>query len=368
MKGLMKLAVLILLLIACSQAATAMTVSSITVDPSGSLTPGTPVSAIFKIQANNFPSGGEIQLYTSLDSATWTYTILVNDVENLRPASGGHNLAISGFELSYKSSDDVAIRINLAGVAPSVTQTTDSTIVRVSEYDANSNFVTGSRAIQNATIVNTAEISTSISSAETALADYRTQIDEKAALNIDTSAAEAKYTEAQQEIASASARSTSEYTAVNSDLAAAQTAMDDGKTALDKAWAEYEVAAAQVPINNVDAIIAWFKGNTSTANDQQLSTIITMREVAVSYISNANDAITSGNYAQARQKAQDAFAKGNESYTDALARQKELSSGWSLPIPKIGGSTFIVIGIVVVILVVVGVIIYRKRTQWDELG
>jgi len=368
MKGLMKLAVLILLIIVCTQTVTAMTVSSITVDPSGSLTPSTPVSVTFKIQASSFPSGGEIQLYTSLDNATWTYTLLVNDIENLRPVSGGHNLAISGFELAYKMSDDVAVRINLAGNAPSVTQTTDSTILRVTEYDANDRAVTSSQVVQNATIVNTADITSSISSTETALADYRTHIDEKAALNIDTSAAEAKYTEAQQKIASASARATSEYTEVNSDLTDAKTAIDDGETALDKAWAEYEVAAAQVPINNVDAIIAWFKGNTSTANDQQLSTIITMREVAVSYISNANDAITSGNYAQARQKAQDAFAKGNESYTDALARQKELSSGWSLPFPKIGGSTFIIIGIVVVILVIVGVIIYRKRSQWDELG
>src|SRR5665647_2280677 len=123
---------------------------------------------------------------------------------------------------------------------------------------------------------------------------------------------------------------------------------------------------AQVPINNVDAIIGWFKGNASTANDQQLSTIITMREVAVSYISNANDNIAQGNYAQARQKAQDAFAKGNESYTDALARQKQLMSGWSLPIPKINSTVGIIIAVVAVILIIVGVVIYRKRSQWDE--
>jgi len=138
--------------------------------------------------------------------------------------------------------------------------------------------------------------------------------------------------------------------------------------ALDKAWAENEIAAAQVPINNVDAIIGWFKGNTSTANDQQLSTIITKREVAVGYLSNANDNIADGKYPQARQKAQDAFLKANESYTEALARQKQVSSGWGIPFPNLGGSVFIVLGIVAVILVVVGVIIYRKRSQWDELG
>jgi putative exporter of polyketide antibiotics len=71
---------------------------------------------------------------------------------------------------------------------------------------------------------------------------------------------------------------------------------------------------------------------------------------------------------QARQKAQDAFLKGNESYTEALTRQNQLMSGWSLPIPKLNSTMFIIIGIVAVILVVVGVIIYRKRSRWDELG
>ncbi len=143
-----------------------------------------------------------------------------------------------------------------------------------------------------------------------------------------------------EKIDSARSRPSNEYAGALGDLTAATTAIKDGETALDKAWAEYEVAAAQVPINNVDAIIAWFKGNSSTANDQQLPTIITKREVAVSYVSNANDHIAEGNFAQARQKAQDAFLKGNESYTEALARQKELSSGLSLPIPKIN-STYV---------------------------
>jgi len=65
-------------------------------------------------------------------------------------------------------------------------------------------------------------------------------------------------------------------------------------------------------------------------------------------------------------KAQDAYLKANESYTEALARQEKLSSGFSLP--NIGGSLFIIVGIIAVVLVVVGIIIYRKRTQWDELG
>jgi len=63
----------------------------------------------------------------------------------------------------------------------------------------------------------------------------------------------------------------------------------------------------------------------------------------------------------------DAFSKGNESYTDALARQKQLTSGWQLPsLPKLPGGIFLIIGVIVVVLAVVGVIIYRKRSRWTS--
>ena len=171
------------------------------------------------------------------------------------------------------------------------------------------------------------EVVASIAALDADLQIYRRHIDEKAVLGIDTSAAEVKYNEAQAKIGSARSRPSNQYAEALGDLTASTAAMKDGETALDKAWAEYEVAAAHIPINNVDVIIAWFKGNPSTVNDLQLSTIISKREVAVSYISNANDNIARSNFVLARQKAQDAFLKGNESYTEALARQKQLVSG-----------------------------------------
>lgn len=367
MKGLLKWTVLVLLLVCCIHTVSAISVTSVSIDPSGSLNPNNPVTVSFKIESSGvFPSDGEIQMFTDLEKQKWTYTIIVNGVENLRPVESGRTLTITGFELSYKTSDEVIVRVTLEGLAPVVDKTTNKTLIRVTEYDGNSKPVTSSQVEKTAQVINPDEVASTIESSDAALQVYRTHIDEKAALDIDTSAAEAKYTEAEQKINSARSRPSNQYAGAQEDLNAATAAIKDGETALDKAWAENEIAAAQVPINNVDTIIAWFKGNAS--NDQQLPTIITKREVAVSYISNANDNIAGGNYAQARQKAQDAFAKGNESYTEALARQKQLSSGWSIPLPKIGGSLFIVIGIIAVILIVVGVIIYRKRSQWDELG
>jgi hypothetical protein len=53
----------------------------------------------------------------------------------------------------------------------------------------------------------------------------------------------------------ARSRPSNQFAAARGDLTAASGAVNDGETALDKAWAEYEVAVAHVPINNVDVII-----------------------------------------------------------------------------------------------------------------
>ncbi|MDD1695551.1 MAG: hypothetical protein LUQ54_01505 [Methanoregula sp.] len=369
MKGLLKWTILILFLIVCIPPVFAFSVGSVSIDPSGSLTPATPVTVSFKIENSGvFPSDNELQIFTDLDKPKWTYTVIVNGVENLRPVMGGRTLSISGFELSYKTSDQVSVRVTLEGVAPTVTQTSNKTLARITQYDGNNKAIPNSQVEYTAIVINTGEVASTISARAADLQVFRTHIDEKAVIGIDTAAAEAKYNEAKQKIDSARARPSTQYAAALGDLNAATATIAEGEKALDKAWAENEVTLAQVPINNVDAIISWFKGNSSTANDQQLPAIITKREVAVSYVSNANDDIADGNYAQARVKAQEAFSKGNESYTDALARQKQLLSGWTLPIPKIDGVVLIIFGIVAAVLIVVGVIIYRKRSQWDELG
>jgi hypothetical protein len=375
MKGLTKWITTAVLLIFCIHAVSAFGVSSITVEPSGSLTPGTPMIVSFKVDLSGagdatFSSDGELQMSTDLDSAKWTYSLVLDGVDMAQPDNSGRVLKLTGWVLSYPSSVEESLKVTLQGVAPSVSQTTNKTMIKIAEYDSHGNLISNSVIERTAVVVNVAEVQAKVSSEEAALQTYRSHIDEKSALGVDTAEAEAKYSEAQQRITTAKSLPSSQYSQAYNNLDAAQRSIADGETVLDRAWAESEVMNAQIPISNVDSVIAWFKGNASTRDDVQLSTIITKREVAVSYISTANDEISSGNYAQARVKAQDAYNKGNESYTDALARKKVLESGWfQLPtLPKLPGGIFLIVGIVVVVLAVVGYVIYRKRSHWDELG
>lgn len=377
MKGVTKWIILSAIILFCVSAVSAFSVSSVSIDPSGSLTPGTSVIVTYKILfsasgGETFPSGSELQMSTDLESPKWTWILILDSIENPRPDETGRMLSLSGFELAYPASVEESIRVTLEGKVPSVEQTTNKTIIRIQEVDSNGNIVTSSKVEHTAMVINVAEVSQAIASKRTDLQTYRAHIDEKAAIGIDTAAAEVKYNDAKSKIDAAAAAPSTQYATALAYLNTATELMSDGEKALDKSWAEYEVLNAQTPIANVDRVIAWFRGNQSTANNAELPPIIAKREIAVSYISTANDQIASGQYTLARSKAGEAYSKGNESYTEALALQKKVMSGFD-PIGMIGGLfksgiVIIVVAVVVVVLIAVGVIIYRKRSSWDELG
>jgi hypothetical protein len=373
MKGLMKWSVIAVSLLFCIQAVSAFVVSSITVDPSGAMVSDTPVIVSFKIELTGagdetFTSGNELQMSTDLDKARWTYALVLDGVETPQPENTGRVLSVSGWILAYPAEKEESLKVTLEGVTPKISKTSEKNMIRITEYDSHNNPLTSTIVYKNATIVNPSEITDRINTLKASIQTFRSHIDEKAALGVDTSSAEGKYSEAQSKTDAAGKVPTSQYLQAFTTLDAAEAAITDGESALDRAWAENEVLNAQVPITNVDNVIAWFKGNASTANDQQLPAIITKREVAVSYISTANDEISSGKYEEARAKAQEAFNKGNESYTDALARKKVLESGW-FQLPNFGKIPIVpIVVVIVVILVIVGVVIYRKRSHWDELG
>ena len=111
--------------------ASAFIVSSVSIDPGVSpITPGAPVTVSYMVDFSElFPSDNDLQFYTDLDDSHWTYTIIVNGVENLRPTTGGHTLNITAFELVYAHSATVAVRVTLEGDAPIVVTSETNKII-----------------------------------------------------------------------------------------------------------------------------------------------------------------------------------------------------------------------------------------------
>lgn len=377
MKALKRLILITaLILIIVPAVSVAYTVNSMAINPSsGALTPGTTVDISFTVQE---PSGqtttNDLVMYTALKSPQWSYIINVNGNPTSPATSGSPTVDVSGFLLTYKSTDDVTVAVTLSGTVPTVTQTSNQTLIQIYEVDSNGNQV-ATPYTQTVLVVNPSDVTTAIANANSQLSQLKTDIDEKTALGIDTSAAQAQYNTAQSQISQAQSLPSTRSSDALNDLTTATSTIANGETLLDKAWAESEIATAQAPVNNVDTLIAYFQGNSSTANDPRLATVITEREIAVSYISAASDFVTSGNYASARSKAEQAYTEGNQSYNDALTFQAAVEATWN-PLAGLGsvGSLFsssvlfIIVGVIAVVLIIVGIIIYRKRSRWDELG
>ena len=193
---------------------------------------------------------------------------------------------------------------------------------------------------------------------------YRSHIDEKATMGIDTSVAEEKYTYAKQKLDSAGSRPSTQLLEALDEVDAAKAAISDGEKSLDKAWAENEVANAPVPIDNADAMIAWFKGNLSTANDPALAQVIAKRDSAANYLSVANDEIANGNYSGGWATAKEAWSMANESYTDALARRYYLVHAcWGCGSTPLQKRVYIFAGIGLFVLLIAGIVLWKKKPK-----
>jgi hypothetical protein len=82
----------------------------------------------------------------------------------------------------------------------------------------------------------------------------------------------------------------------------------------------------------------------------------------------AKDLFATGNYAFAWVKAQDAFAKGNESLNDAINFRLELTKtgGTETGGNWLNTTALIIIGMVVVIIAIAGYFLTKKKNRWEE--
>jgi hypothetical protein len=122
-------------------------------------------------------------------------------------------------------------------------------------------------------------------------------------------------------------------------------------------------------LDSVDGLLKEFTVNRSLkATDPRLGPIITKRDLGARSISDASDQFGAGSYDSARIKANDGLGLANEAWNLSLTLKDELDRGFSLPgLPDLGG-LLPFLAIAAIVLIIAGVIIYRKKTRWDELG
>jgi hypothetical protein len=338
-------------------------ISHLDIEPSGTLTSGTPVSVSFEVtfpilSGQTFPSGNDLVMRTDLESPKWNYTLTLNRVEKSPVSTGGSTLDLFG--LTYSTYSDESIRVLLEGTAPDVNETINETVIDV--YEIGSCCEIYPEDIHTVLVINPVDFQNAVNNEKNNLSTFQSNISEKSAINVDTTEAQADYNDASTKISSAQARPATQFSDALNDLTAAQASIDAGETALDKAWAEKSVADAEIPLQQTDQIISWYEGNKSTADDEKLPSIIAQRDLVASALSSAKDDIANGNYSEARAEARDAYQEGNASFHQALTCQYQLTScctPFKNPVIRYGA-----LGIVtIIILFIVGIVFMARRKK-----
>jgi len=122
-------------------------------------------------------------------------------------------------------------------------------------------------------------------------------------------------------------------------------------------------------LSSVDGLITEFTVNDSLkTSDSRLVAIINKRDLAAQAISSATDSFNTNNYASAQTNAGQGLDLANQAWNLSLNLKTDLGQGFQLPgLPNLGAVLpFLVV--IVVVVIIAGVVIYRKRTHWDELG
>ena len=113
-------------------------ITSISVDPTGSLPSGTLVNVTYTVDfsqagVETFPSSNELQMSTDLNSPTWSYSLVLDGVDTPQPLNTGQMISLSGWVLSYPSSVEESLRVTLTGTIPSQSC---PILVKIQEFDA----------------------------------------------------------------------------------------------------------------------------------------------------------------------------------------------------------------------------------------
>jgi hypothetical protein len=362
MKGNISRWIILLLALVCVvQVASAnFDVKTETINPaSGALEPGQQVTTRYVLTYDMITDDGNDESFefsTGLQSPSWTFTVYRDGVDIYKTTKTGYYPTLTEFEVAY-GKGDMEIDVQMAGKVP--TSTTGKVEVIKIQHLRDKDVKDTHSVTRD--VVNTEQVGNSLAAQQQNLKTLKADIDAKAAQGVDTSAAQTKYNAASQALTSATSAGPSQAA---SYITTASKAIDESKALLDKAWAEKEVSNTAATIESLDGMITYFVENRSMGSDPQVVAIMTKRESAVQFYSQAKDALNANNYSLARSKATEGLNKANEALTDANKLQEKIGQGFSL-----GGDLLLYIGVgIVLILIVVGVVIYRKKTGWDELG
>lgn len=339
-------------------------VGFVNVKPSGDLESGkSNVTADLELSfisssGESFPSDESIVLSTELDNPVWTYSIILDGVENPRPAVSKKQLDISGWELSYENVEE-SVKVDLKGMAPKVDSSKQIEIVSVNVATAGGRVKDTVKNV-SAFVTNPGEIKGDVTSVKDEYSKLEKDLAQYKADGIDISKAEAKAKEALNALNSASGAS---YSNAQIYIKNAKTYIKDSYSMLDSGLSQKAINDAKEAIDKTDEWITYFQTEKEMGDDPRLSPIITKREFAAEDLSDAKDLYDSGKYSEAKKKAEEGYKKATEVFDETQTLQQEVDKEPEpTALPDVSGILPYIAGIIILVIVVlIAVTILKKR-------
>ena len=367
---------IIFLLVLCGLAITpalaGVEVGYVTVKPAGDLESGkSNVTADFEVDfvsvgGETFPSDENIQLSTQLDNPIWNYAIVLDGVENPRPASSKNQLQLTGWELSYKDVEE-HVKVGLKGSAPKTDKSKQIEVVGVSVTSPNGKVKEQVRNV-TAFLTNPNELSGDISSVKPKIKKLQSDIAGYKADGVDTTKSDQKVKDASDSLDRASKEN---FANAKVYIQNAETYIKDAYAYLDMGAAQKTIADAKEAIDRTDEWITYFKTNKSMETDPRLAPIITKREFAAEYATNAQELFDQSKYSDARAKAEDANKKATEVFNDTQNLNDAISKAPVSTGPDLGALPGIlmygIIGIIIIAMLI-GLVIFMKNRGGNSGG
>ena len=369
MRNLFRIAFIVLLFCCCVSIAAAITVTEDKV-PGKNVQSGEKVEVILKLYIeSDYPLNRNLWISSDLmDNKVSVFDITDSSIPPL-PMQINYETnplvkawILLGFIMG--GSDSKNVKVVLEGTIPAVTTIQNVTIIKISEAEGFNEI----RTLKTITreIMNPALLDEQIDDIKNEADALKIQVDEAAAAGVTVTSALQKYNEAITALNQAKTLKAANIVQAQTEISKARDAVTDGGTQLEKSVAEYEIGQGNQILEDVDEMLLYFTQNRSmTISDSRLIPITTKYDLASSKLSDARNNLDQNQYLNAKSKAIEAQNIGKDAYDLSLALKNEIGEGFALPgiIPF-----YLAIAGIVIILVGVVFVIYKKFFRWDELG
>ena len=293
-------------------------------NPSGNPAQGDEVYALYTVEYDFDSDQESLMFYTDLYNPVWKFTIILDGVEHVKPKISGRYETLSGFELYYPRTYQTYVRAELTGTVPTTAATGEYKLIEVTHFDAAGN--TESTVKETRIFINPADMAGIQGSTEVLLSNLRADIDRYASVGVDTSAAEEKYTLANNAVATAK---TSTASVQNALLDSAKGYIAEANEILKKAYAEHAINAAKKKTASLDSIINYFEVTKGLASDKSVWVIKSYNDNAKTLLVLAEEKYSSGAMDAAAEYAALSQNKADEGYS--CARSLNSEKGLNMP-------------------------------------